>query len=154
MAKSSILGGEHAPARGPGHDVDALGPSDSSDSGSDVQGERPMATGADTPDELGSVTVRRGTDSDADGTGERASAAGDDALDGADILPDRIGRDPTMQSDDALSAGELAEVDVEDLMADEDAGLEDDIDELEDDDLTDIDHAEAVRLGDTRTGRT
>jgi len=125
MSQSSILGGEQAPRRKAGADVDALGPSDSSDSGSDVQGEREMATGTFARDEDRSATVRHGTDTDAQGTGERASATGDDPLDGADILPDRISRDPSMQSDDALTAGELAEIDVEDLMADEDAGLED-----------------------------
>jgi len=36
MSNSSILGGEHAPHHPAGTDVDALGPSDTSDSGSDV----------------------------------------------------------------------------------------------------------------------
>lgn len=90
MTSSSILGGERAAARAAGKDVDALGPSDSSDSGSDVQGEREMSTGADQPDELGAMPVQGSNDSDARGTGERASATGRDGRDGADITPDRV----------------------------------------------------------------
>ena len=90
MATSSILGGERATARASGRDVDALGPSDTSDSGSDVQGERTMPTQPDNPGEYGALTVDLGSDSDASGTGERASATGRDPIDGADILPDRI----------------------------------------------------------------
>jgi len=94
MATSSILGGERAAPRAKGRDVDALGPSDSSDSGSDVQGERAMPTDADNPGELGSLPVRGSSDSDARGTGERGSATGDDADDAADILPDHLVSDP------------------------------------------------------------
>ena len=130
MANSSILGGQPAPVRSPGHDVDALGPSDSSDSGSDVQGERVLGTGLDAPDPFGATTARGRGDSDSQGTGDRACAAGDDGRDGADILPDRIGLDPSMQPHDAMTAGELAEVDVEDLIADEEATPEDEIDPL------------------------
>ncbi|WP_235610662.1 MatE family transporter [Bordetella sp. H567] len=57
----------------PGHGNRALGPSDSSDSASDL--------GPDTPD----------TDSDASGTGERADVEGDsDDIIGDDVAPDRI----------------------------------------------------------------
>ncbi len=65
---------------GRGHGTGALGPSDSSDSGSDVQG---------AAEELGDA----GLDGDADrnGTGERSSASPDgEVKDGADIAPDRI----------------------------------------------------------------
>ncbi len=112
MSTSSILGGESAPERAPGRDVDTLGPSDSSDSGSDVQGERPMATGADEPDQLGAVPVDGDSDSDAAGTGERGSAVSEQTPDGADILPDHLvrgaangigGGGPDAQSDDAAS---------------------------------------------------
>jgi hypothetical protein len=90
MATSSSQGGEHVPARPAGSDVDALGPSDSSDSGSDVHQERRMATAPDTPDELGAVTARGDSTTDTLGTGERASAAGDaEGRSGADIAPDR-----------------------------------------------------------------
>ncbi len=90
MARSSIMGGDTAPTRTPGTDIDRLGPSDTSDSGSDVQGERPMATQPDNPAEWGAVTAEADTDSDAQGTGERASAAGDAVRDNADILPDGV----------------------------------------------------------------
>ena len=60
----------------------ALGPSDSSDSGSDVQGERPMATSPDNPAEWGGLPSQKGSDSDAMGTGERAGAAGSEAIPG------------------------------------------------------------------------
>lgn len=64
-----------------GHGTGALGPSDSSDSGSDLQGARPPGPG-DT--ELDS-------DSDAQGTGERASVGRDTpAPDGGDIDVDHV----------------------------------------------------------------
>src|SRR5512139_2784267 len=47
MAQSSILGGNAAPSRPRGTGTDLLGPSDSSDTGSDVQGERAFATDTD-----------------------------------------------------------------------------------------------------------
>ena len=61
---------------GEGHDIDALGPSDSSDSGSDMVG-----------------TPGRHGDTDATGTGERASVERSDANTGMrDIDVDRIDR--------------------------------------------------------------
>ncbi len=122
MARSSILGGEPAPNRAAGNDVDALGPSDSSDSGSDVQGERAMATGADNPGEWGGLPVERHGDSDAMGTGERASATGDGGRANADILPDHI-IDPGARggSDDAM--GDVADLAGDDS-EDEDDGIE------------------------------
>jgi len=56
MAYSSILGADTAPIQPSGRDADLLGPSDSSDSGSDAMGT----------DEIHA-------DSDASGTGERGS---------------------------------------------------------------------------------
>ena len=114
MANSSILGGTRVDRRAPGHDVDALGPSDSSDSGSDVQGERSMPTSPDNPGELGALTVDGDNDSDASGTGERASATGGEGQGGDDILPHRIENDGTMQPDSSLDVplqdvGDIAE---------------------------------------------
>jgi hypothetical protein len=109
MPNSSILGGEQAPTHAKGHDTDTLGPSDSSDSGSDVQGERAMPTAPDQPDEYGALPVQGGSDSDALGTGERASATGRDKFGNADILPDQIVRGP-----DAVDAG-FVDADVEEL---------------------------------------
>ena len=75
MAHSSILGGDIAPTQPTGRGSDFLGPSDSSDSGSDAVGT----------DELHE-------DSDAAGTGERGSATGGEGREGGDILPDRLAR--------------------------------------------------------------
>ena len=78
MAKSSILGGERAPLQPSGRGADLLGPSDSSDSGSDSMGEL-------GPDQINS-------DTDRFGTGERASADLDESGSGLDILPDHVDR--------------------------------------------------------------
>lgn len=129
MSDSSILGGEPATQRAEGRDVDALGPSDNSDSGSDVQGERRMSTGADAPDELGGMPVSLDGDSDSMGTGERASATGDEVMDGADIAPDRIFEpDAGEVSDepigDALDRSEAWAVGEGDIDDDEDDAVE------------------------------
>ena len=129
--RSSILGGERVAQRPIGKDVGTLGPSDSSDSGSDVQGERAMPTDPDLPDELGALPVRSDSDSDSGGTGERASATGADAPDGADIAPDRIRRTgPGVESpdvpgiDDSVEdlVGEDGEVEEADDAGEEPAG--------------------------------
>ena len=76
MATSSILGGTRLPQPATGNDTGALGPSDNSDSGSDV-------VGAYGDEQMSS-------DSDAAGTGERAASDGDSERAGADILPDHV----------------------------------------------------------------
>ena len=74
MSTSSLLGIERPNPHAPGHDAEALGPSDSSDSGSDMTG-------------LEALDV----DSDSAGTGERRSAAGDDGgREAGDIAVDRV----------------------------------------------------------------
>jgi hypothetical protein len=73
MAYSSIVGADRAPNQPGGRDSERLGPSDNSDSGSDTIGTR-----------------ERHADSDAQGTGERGAVAGADAVEGGDILPDRV----------------------------------------------------------------
>jgi len=89
MATSSILGGDRAAARPSGRDTDLLGPSDSSDTGSDVQNERGFD--ALDPGEIGGDRADLKADSDAGGTGERAAAVHDtDIVEGADIAPDRV----------------------------------------------------------------
>jgi hypothetical protein len=76
MAYSSILGADKAPLQPSGRDAELLGPSDSSDSGSDALG-----------------TAELHADSDASGTGERGSVTpGGEGREGADILPDRVVR--------------------------------------------------------------
>lgn len=91
MATSSILGGERPPLEPKGTDEESLGPSDSSDSGSDALG-----------------------------TGDRAGTEGGEAgfeeATNADILPDRVGVFPddafeastSIDDLDAASADELA----------------------------------------------
>ena len=73
MAYSSILGGERAPLQPSGRSNDLLGPSDSTDTGSDAAG-----------------TSEDRADSDGTGTGERGAVFGADAEIGADIGTDRI----------------------------------------------------------------
>lgn len=124
MAQSSILGGERIAPRARGRDTEALGPSDSSDTGSDVQGERLAATPPDVPGDFGVATpADLDSDTDAAGTGERASAVPDGAEDGADITTDRIGRMPR-GSRDALDMADVSlddpdAADVADLAVDE-----------------------------------
>jgi len=82
----------------------ALGPSDSSDSGSDVAGAKRHEFDVDTELdnhalELGESEM--GSDTDRAGTGERAAADGDSTLDpDSDIDPDRILTPPTADEDD------------------------------------------------------
>jgi hypothetical protein len=84
MARSSILGPDRAPLIPAGRDIDALGPSDTSDSGSDVQEQF-----AQSEDSL--QQEMQTADSDTTGTGERASAIlNENVRDGGDIAPDRI----------------------------------------------------------------
>ncbi len=126
MSNSSILGGDSAATRAAGRDTDSLGPSDSSDSGSDVQGERMMPTGSDTPDELGSMPVDLASDSDSSGTGERSAAAGDSARDGGDILPDHIVGDESVESDEVFDAGSPGDLDdIEDDLDSDDEDADD-----------------------------
>ena len=109
MARSSILGGERPALHPSGRGSDLLGPSDSSDSGSDSLGEL-------GPDQMDS-------DTDRFGTGERASADLSESGRGLDILPDHVDR--------ASGGGvDVIDTDVEQLAAveddDEDDGGESD----------------------------
>ncbi|HEX7682993.1 MAG TPA: chemotaxis protein [Trinickia sp.] len=78
----------------PGRETGSLGPSDSSDSGSDMAGAKRHDFDKDT--ELDEHALETGdaqlaSDTDRAGTGERSSADGDSTLiDDADIEPDRI----------------------------------------------------------------
>jgi hypothetical protein len=79
---------------GKGHGTGALGPSDSSDSGSDVQGEKRYP--GDIEDEVDEHAVGQSkaeleSDTDRYGTGEAASSEGDNNLEvDSDILPDEV----------------------------------------------------------------
>ena len=103
MATSSILGGDRAAVQPSGRGADLLGPSDSSDSGSDAIGEL-------GPDQLGSDTDRYGT-------GERPSADLRDSGSGVDILPDHIDRA-------SIGGATDEEIDLDQLAASEDEDLE------------------------------
>jgi hypothetical protein len=127
MATSSILGGNRAASIPSGRDAEALGPSDSSDSGSDVQTERGFDALGEG--EVGGDRVDLHADSDAAGSGERGPAVHDtDILEGADIAPDRIdgaadsGVDA--RSDDEL--GVLADDHPDDLDDGDDVDAEED----------------------------
>ena len=122
MANSPLLGGERAAERPKGTGTDLLGPSDTSDSGSDITG----AVGAVDTEEFGfdggsNDDIRRApgagadigdadldADSDSGGTGERAEA-GRDTLrsDAPDIMPDQVFG---IGSDEAGVPGELDEL--------------------------------------------
>lgn len=88
-----------------GRETGALGPSDSSDSGSDIAGAKRHDFDKDT--ELDQHALELGdaelaSDTDRAGTGERASADGDSTLiEDADIEPDRIdtSSDPNEESE-------------------------------------------------------
>lgn len=94
---------------GTGHGTDALGPSDTSDSGSDIHGETGFSqeigidglqTGTTSDPDTSTAGYTAGpdigdanldSDSDASGTGERAAAARDtSAADGQDIDTDHV----------------------------------------------------------------
>lgn len=99
MSRSSILGGERAPQQAKGRSAETLGPGDTSDSGSDIQGATRLKTDTEEGELGGATPIDADSDSDSMGTGERKSAVPDGARDGADIGPDRIAR-----SKDALDS--------------------------------------------------
>jgi len=125
MATSSILGGARAPARPRGTDVDALGPSDSSDSGSDVQTDFHRAALPDAASE-GALPIAHGSTTDAAGTGERGSADPSERQSDADLLPDRRGILPQDALDVAVSLQDPHAAALDELAADEDSDAEDD----------------------------
>ncbi len=103
MAKDDAAENNELPAVAPGHDVAALGPSDTSDSGSDVAGLSslskfdpavPVDVALDPERGRPGTAVEAvspGADTDAAGTGERRSAADDaEAEEASDLLPDTI----------------------------------------------------------------
>ena len=104
MAYSSILGAETAATQPSGRDSELLGPSDSSDSGSDAVG-----------------TAEIHADSDAAGTGERGSVTPGEGREGGDILPDRIVNmnDGEVVADDSVDTMTDLDPDQTDLDPDE-----------------------------------
>lgn len=132
MATSSILGGDYPPMEPKGTDVDSLGPSDTSDSGSDVRTSRERTAIPEDAAE-GAIPIAHDSSTDAEGTGDRASADAPPPEPDADILPDRIGIVPDRAADVAASADnadagrpdQLADADIEEDET-EDAGDEPD----------------------------
>jgi len=122
MGRSSLLGAEPAELQPGGRDIAALGPGDSSDSGSDVAGLEGWSDAAD-PTEPVDVALRgnrqrsalppdalAGGSSDAAGTGERRSAGGDAGRrEAVDISVDRVFDLDDLPAQDA--ADDLVEVD-------------------------------------------
>lgn len=121
------------PVTGKGHGTGALGPSDTSDSGSDLQGpgvyeDEADVLGLDTGThedaahaggagrDVGDANLD--SDSDAGGTGERASAGRDSNIEpGSDISPDRlIGSDAPIPADalDRIAINEADDIDADD----------------------------------------
>jgi hypothetical protein len=103
MARSSLSGIDRAVSTPAGQDTASLGPSDSSDSGSDIAGAEDLEGGdpsapidvATSPDTghpgPAAEMLGPGFDTDAAGTGERRSAGGDaGVLDAPDIAPDHV----------------------------------------------------------------
>lgn len=91
MARSPLIDTDFTPTEPAGRDSASLGPSDSSDSGSDLAGI--------APDD--------GTASDSGGTGERRGAAGDaDIAEATDIGVDRV-FEPELPPDAAPSPGSI-----------------------------------------------
>ena len=101
MSQSSILGGTRAPQQAEGRDDATLGPSDLSDTGSDILGATRLKTGTPEGEMGGATPIDAESDTDSMGTGDRAEAVPEGARDGADIAPDRIAR-----SKDALDSAE------------------------------------------------
>ncbi|MES3020662.1 MAG: hypothetical protein V4857_03655 [Pseudomonadota bacterium] len=110
MTGSSTLDPDNFPARpdrrlGSGHGTGALGPSDSSDSGSDLVGAAGLAgdqlaelpIGNAGPD-VGDLDLD--SDTDSAGTGERAASGRDDVRDGADIDVDHVETIPVVELDE------------------------------------------------------
>ncbi len=125
MATSSIYGTQQAPRHASGRDADVLGPSDSSDSGSDIQGELHLE--ADDYETLSAAISGAGntdlqSDTDAGGTGERGSAVPEHVREGGDISPDRVilsGQEALETDPDLVSIDDPQGVDLENLAADE-----------------------------------
>lgn len=111
-----------------GHDNASLGPSDSSDSGSDMAGAKRHEF--DVDDELDNHALETGeaelaSDSDRAGTGERASADGDSTLEqNEDIDVDRVISATGEETSEGI-AGEMIEGSDEGAEDEDEAAAED-----------------------------
>ena len=111
------ISGETPPEVNQGHGTGALGPSDSSDSGSDVQNATPH--NFDVDGDLDQHALEQGqsemdSDTDRHGTGERASADGDSNLKvNGDILPDEVEDEDAEEGVDQLILRDGSDPEVE-----------------------------------------
>lgn len=126
MARSSILGSSQAPTHAPGRDAGLLGPSDSSDSGADIQGQLHLETDEDFDSHAAAISGAGNTDrladSDMAGTGERGPAAPEQWAEGGDIGLDRIvlpAREALDSTPELVSLDDPEAVDLDNLVADE-----------------------------------
>jgi hypothetical protein len=125
MARSPLLGGDRAARRPSGTGTDVLGPSDSSDSGADVQG-------ADA--DIGDANMD--SDSDRYGTGERAQAGRDTyRREAADVGPDRI------EGPDETSLDDTSDLESDESPPDDDEEEEEEDEEDEDEGGTEQDRS-------------
>ncbi|PWF55766.1 hypothetical protein [Massilia glaciei] len=109
MTGSSTLDPDNLPTRpdrrlGRGHGTGALGPSDTSDSGSDLAGA-PLAGDGLAEEPAGNAGPDVGdldldSDTDSGGTGERAASGRDDVRDDADIDVDHVETIPAVDIDE------------------------------------------------------
>ncbi|RRS04316.1 hypothetical protein EIP75_10490 [Aquabacterium soli] len=136
MAKNSLWGATPAPTHAAGTDADALGPSDSSDSGSDIQGQLHVETDDDLESRAAAISGAGNTDPEADsdtaGTGERGSATPDHVQDGSDVAPDRVilpASEALDSSPDLVSLDDPQAVDIENLTVDEEDSEEENPDD-------------------------
>ena len=94
MGSTLLPPDEQTPQTTKGHGTAALGPSDSSDSGSDMFGAKRHEFDVDSELDnhgLEAGEAELGSDTDRYGTGERASADGDENLiENSDIEPDQL----------------------------------------------------------------
>ncbi|MFY9479052.1 MAG: chemotaxis protein [Aquabacterium sp.] len=132
MAKNHILGATFAPTLAAGRDADLLGPSDSSDSGADIQGQLHLETDDDFEGRAAAISGAGNTaldaDSDTAGTGERGPAVPEAWREAGDIAPDRVvlsAREALDTSAELVSLDDPQAVDLDNLAADEDEDPED-----------------------------
>ncbi|GAA0769092.1 hypothetical protein LRH25_03065 [Ideonella azotifigens] len=162
MGRSSLLGVEQADLESEGHDNAALGPSDSSDSGSDMVGvdelgdgdpNEPVdvALGRDLERPLMPVDSLNGATSDRGGSGERRSAGSDAGEEASDISVDRVFStgDASDADQDAALEDALDQAVYEDVLDDEDVADEED-EAIANEDLAIIARSEREMMGEDK----
>ncbi|MGE5469834.1 MAG: hypothetical protein ACM3X0_03435 [Bacteroidota bacterium] len=90
MANSSLLGGESLPVNHPGHDTGSLGPSDTSDSGSDTVGAAEAGQDPNLPTDIALDPDFPLIDSTFETLTEGADSGDAGLREAPDISPDQI----------------------------------------------------------------